>query len=134
MCKNPNENAGNVIKGPWKKRKKNLPDKKAIAEQLARSAADDITMKVIQQMVRVMEESGIDIGEASFIRDTAMIFELVQGAVYRDIEFSHPIHKFVEEFVNVEIHPDNTIGTEVDFDYMMALVEMLEDNDGPEIS
>ena len=91
-------------------------------------------MSVMQQIVGMMSEHGVDIDEASFIRDAAMIFELVQAAVYRDIEFSHPMHKFVEEFVSVALHADNAIETEVDFDSINALVELLEDVDGPEIS
>jgi len=120
--------------GPWKKRKTNHPDKKAIAEQRALDIADEFTMSAMHQMVGMMKDHGIEIDETSFIRDAAMIFELVQGTVYRDIEFSHPTHKFVEEFVNVSIHPNNEIETEVDFDSIYSLVELLEDADGPEIS
>ena len=129
-----NELPENVIKGPWKKRKTNQLDEKVIAEHISRTNADEFTMSVMQQMVKMMSEHGVDIDEASFIRDTAMIFELVQAAVYRDIEFSHPMHKFVEEFVSVALHADNAIETEVDFDSINALVELLEDTDGPEIS
>ena len=52
------------------------------------------------QMIHTMEENGIDISENSFIRDVAMIIELVQGTIYRDMELSHPTHKFMEEFVD----------------------------------
>ena len=124
----------NVIIGPWKKRKENLPDKKIIAEQMAIAAADKLTMSVMQQMIQMMNENDIDIDETSFIRDAAMIFELVQGTIYRDYIFSHPTHKFVEEFVHVTLlSDDNVVETEVDFDSINALVELLEDVDGPEI-
>ena len=129
-----NELPENVIIGPWPKRKEKPESEQIRIAQLAEAVANDFTMKLMQQMIRAMKKKGMDIDDASFIRDAAMIFELVQGTIYRDRNLSHPMHKFVEEFVNVEIHPDNTIGTEVDFDYIMALVEAVEDNDGPEIS
>ena len=124
----------NVIIGPWPKRKENLPDKKIIAEQMAIAAADKLTMSVMQQMIQMMNENDIDIDETSFIRDVSMIFEFVQGTIYRDYIFSHPTHKFVEEFVHVTLlSDDNVVETEVDFDSINALVELLEDVDGPEI-
>ena len=124
----------NVIIGPWPKRKENLPDKKIIAEQMARSAADKLTMSVMQQMIQMMTENDIDIDETSFIRDAAMIFEFVQGTIYRDYIFSHPTHKFVEEFVHVTLlSDDNVVETEVDFDSINSLVELLGDVDGPDI-
>ena len=123
----------NVIIGPWSKRKTNHPDKEVIAEQRARSIADEFTMSVMQRVVGMMNDHGVDTDEASFIRDTAMIFELVQGTIYRDIEFSHPTHKFVEEFVRVVLHEDNAIETEVDYASINALVELLEDVDDPEL-
>ena len=124
----------NVIRGPWKKRKINQHDEEVIAEHRARNRADEFTMSVMQQMVGMMKEHGVDVDETSFIRDASMIFELVQGTIYRDIEFSHPMHKFVEEFVTVLIHPNNVIETEVDFDSIYSLVELSEFHDDPEIS
>ena len=144
-----NELPENVIKGPWKKRKTNQLDEKVIAEHISRTNADEFTMSVMEQMVKMMSEHGVDIDEAppqsqfflggvddaSFIRDAAITFELVQAAVYRDIEFSHPMHKFVEEFVSIALHEDNAIETEIDFDSINALVELLEGaRDDPEIS
>jgi len=121
--------------GPWKKRKTNHPDKKAIAEQRARDIADEFTMSVMQQMLGLMKDHGIDIDETSFIRDAAMIFELVQGTIYRDIEFSHSMHKFMENFVDLVMLPDNSIETEVDYNSIYSLVELLEGaRDDPEIS
>jgi len=89
-------------------------------------------------MIHTMGENGIDISENSFIRDMAMVIELVQGSIYRDLELEHPTHKFMEEFVDVVIKTDNSIETGVDFDTIIKLVSVLEDNDededDPEIS
>ena len=76
----------------------------------------------------------MNIDETSFIRDAAMIYEMVQGSVYRDRKILHPTHKFVEEFVHVNVLPDNSVETEIDFDAITALADILEDIDDPEIS
>jgi len=82
-----------------------------------------------------MGENGIDISDNSFVRDMSMVIELVQGSIYRDLELEHPAHKFMEEFVDITILPDNTIETEVDFDTIIKLTNILEeDDDDPEIS
>ena len=124
----------NVIKGPWKKRKTN-PNQKEIDEQRVRECADEFTMTVMQQMFETMKENGVDVEETSFIRDAAMIFELVQAAIYRDIAYSHSMHKFMDRFVDLVMLPDNSIETEVDYNSINALVELLEGaQDDPEIS
>jgi hypothetical protein len=128
------EKGAKIIQGPWKKRKINQHDEKVIAEHMSRNNADEFTVSVVQEMVRMMHEHGVDIDETSFIRDVSMIFELVQSTIYRDIEFSHPMQKFVEKFVTVSTHPNNEIVTEVAFGSIYSLVELLEYHDDPEIS
>ena len=84
-----------------------------------------------------MSENGINISENTFIRDVAMIIEFVQGTIYRDMNVAHPTHKFMEEFVDLIVKPDNTVETEVDFNTITNLVDLLEDDkddDEPEIS
>tara|TARA_R110000823_G_scaffold173317_1_gene305655 strand:- start:671 stop:919 length:249 start_codon:yes stop_codon:yes gene_type:complete len=82
-----------------------------------------------------MGENGIDISDNSFVRDMSMVIELVQGSIYRDLELEHPTHKFMEEFVDITLLPDNTIETEVDFDTINKLTNILEEeDDDPEVS
>ena len=59
----------------------------------------------------------------------AMVIELVQGSIYRDLGLKHPAHKFMEEFVDITIQLDNTIETEVDFDIIIKLANILEEDD-----
>ena len=96
--------------------------------------AGELAQSLIVQMIHTMEENGIDISENSFIRDVAMIIELVHGTIYRDMDLIHPTHKFMEEFVEIVINDDNSFETEVDFDTITNLVDMLEDDDDPEVS
>ena len=127
----------NVIKGPWLakgERQVKLPDKDIIAVQQKLQFAGELSESLIVQMIHTMGENGIDISENSFIRDMAMVIELVQGSIYRDLELKHPAHKFMEEFVDIVVHPDNTVETDVDFTIITELTDMLENNDDPEVS
>jgi hypothetical protein len=132
--------AENVIKGPWlvkSGRKVKLPDKDVVALRQKLQFAEELSESLIVQMIHTMSENGIDISENSFVRDMSMVIELVQGSIYRDLELEHPTHKFMEEFVDIIILPDNTVETEVDFDTINKLANILEevdDDDDPEIS
>ena len=127
-----------MIKGPWLAkggRQVKLPDKDIIAARQQLQFAEELSQSLIVQMIHTMDENGIDISENSFIRDMAMVIALVQGSIYRDLELEHPTHKFMEEFVDIVVHPDNTVETDVDFTIITELTDMLEDNaDDPEIS
>ena len=132
---------GQVIKGPWSGkgvRKVKLPDKNIIVVQQKIEFSAELAKSLIVQMIHTMSENNIDISKNSFIRDMAMIIELVHGAIHRDLELEHPTHKFIEEFVDVVIKADNSIETDVNFDTIIKLVNILEeddeDDDDPEIS
>jgi len=89
------------------------------------------------QMIHTMSENGIAVGEKDFIRDMAMIIELVMGSLYRDMEMVHPTHKFMEQFVDI-MESGDTFETEVDFNTIVELANLIEDDEGedddPEIS
>jgi len=85
------------------------------------------------QMIHTMSENGIAVSEKAFIRDMAMLIELVKGSIYRDMEMDHPTHKFVDEFVDI-MESGDTYNTEVDFDTIVKLANILEEDNDPEIS
>ena len=128
----------NVIRGPWLAkggRKVKLPDKDIVALRQKLQFAEELSESLIVQMIHTMSENGIDISENSFVRDMSMVIELVQGSIYRDLELEHPTHKFMEEFVDITILEDNTVETEVDFDTIIKLADILEEvDDDPEVS
>jgi hypothetical protein len=127
-----------VIKGPWLAkggRQVKLPDKDIVALRQKLQFAEELSESLVVQLIHTMGENGIDISDNSFVRDMSMVIELVQGSIYRDLELEHPAHKFMEEFVDITILPDNTIETEVDFDTIIKLTNILEeDDDDPEVS
>ena len=127
----------NIIQGPWpkSKRKVKVPDEGIIELQQNIQFAEELTQSLMVQMIHTMGENGINVSEKPFIRDMALTIDLVKGSIYRDMKMSHPSHPFVERFVDLTIMDDDSIMTEVDFDTISELVEILnEDDDEPEIS
>ena len=128
----------NVIKGPWSVksgREVKLPDTDVIAMQQDRQFAEELTQSLMVQMIHTMSENGIDVGAKSFIRDMAMVISMVNGSIYRDMEMEHITQKFMEEYVDININEDNVFETEVDFETITELANLVEeDDDDPEIS
>ena len=76
----------------------------------------------------------LKVSESNFIRDVAMIIELVKGSIYRDMGLQHPAQKFMEEFVSIINDTPDEIETDVDFETITALANLLEEDDGPELA
>jgi len=127
-----------VVKGPWpvkNGREVKLPDEDVIAMQQDMQFAEELTRSLMVQMIHTMSENGIDVGAKSFIRDMAMVISMVNGSIYRDMGMEHITQKFMEEYVN--IHDDDDDGsyeTEVDFETIVELANLIEDDDDPEVS
>ena len=128
----------NVVKGPWpvkNGREVKLPDEDVIAMQQDMQFAEELTRSLMVQMIHTMSENGIDVGAKSFIRDMAMVISMVNGSIYRDMEMEHITQKFMEEYVDININEDNIFETEVDFETITELANLVEeDDDDPEIS
>ena len=127
-----------MIKGPWlakSGREVKLPDEDVIALQQDIQFAEELTQSLMVQMIHTMSENGIDVGEKEFIRDMAMVISMVNGSIYRDMGMPHITHKFMEEYVDININEDNVFETEVDFETITELANLVEeDDDDPEIS
>jgi len=127
-----------VIKGPWlakSVREVKLPDEDIIAMQQDIQFAEELTQSLMVQMIHTMSENGIDVGAKSFIRDMAMVISMVNGSIYRDMEMEHITQKFMEEYVDININEDNVFETEVDFETITELANLVEeDDDDPEVS
>ena len=127
-----------MIRGPWlakSVREVKLPDEDIIAMQQDIQFAEELTQSLMVQMIHTMSENGIDVGAKSFIRDMAMVISMVNGSIYRDMEMEHITQKFMEEYVDININEDNVFETEVDFETIVELANLVEeDDDDPEIS
>ena len=126
----------NVIKGPWPEksgRKVKLPDKDVISLQQDIHFAEELTQSLMVQMIHTMSENGIDVTKKDFIGDMAMVISMVNGSIYRDMGMSHITQNFMREYVEIT-GADGSYETEVDFKTILALTNLLEDDDDPEIS
>ena len=96
--------------------------------------AEELCQSLMVQMIHTMNENGIKVDANDFIRDMAMIIELVKGTIYRDMGLQHPTQKFMEDFVEIVNSTPDEIETEVDFETIAVLTNLLEDDDGPELA
>ena len=127
----------NVIKGPWlakSGREVKLPDEDVIAMQQDRQFAEELTQSLMVQMIHTMSENGIDVSAKTFIRDMAMVISMVNGSIYRDMGMAHITQKFMEEYVDIHDDDGGSYETEVDFETIVELANLIEDDDDPEIS
>jgi len=127
----------NVVKGPWPEkngREVKLPDTDVIAMQQDIQFAEELTQSLMVQMIHTMSENGIDVSAKTFIRDMAMVISLVNGSIYRDMGMAHITQKFMEEYVNIDEDDDGSYETEVNFETIVELANLIEDDDDPEVS
>ena len=127
----------NVIKGPWpvkSGREVKLPNEDIIAMQQNIQFAEELTQSLMVQMIHTMSENGIDVSAKTFIRDMAMVISLVNGSIYRDMGMAHITQKFMEEYVDINDDDGGSYETEVDFETIVELANLIEDDDDPEIS
>ena len=126
----------NVIKGPWPEksgREVKLPDKDVFSLHQDIQFAEELTQSLMVQMIHTMGENGIDVAKKDFIGDMAMVISMVNGSIYRDMGMSHITQNFMREYVDIT-GDDGSYETEVDFETILALTNLLEDDDDPEIS
>ena len=126
----------NVIKGPWpvkSGREVKLPDRDVISLQQDIQFAEELTQSLMVQMIHTMSENGIDVTKKDFIGDMAMVISMVNGSIYRDMGMSHITQNFMREYVEIT-GADGSYETEVDFETISALTNLLKDDDDPEVS
>ena len=134
MTENPEEN--NVIKGPWRKRKVVVPNEEELLRQEEIEFCEELASKVVMDMVHLMSDNDVDIGERSFSHDLAVVIELVKSLLYRDAGLEHPLHKFVDMFTETTVEMDNSHRTVIRIDKLKEMVELMkmDEEDDPEVS
>ena len=126
-----------MIKGPWPAksgREVKLPDTDVIAMQQDIQFAEELTQSLMVQMIHTMSENGIDVSAKTFIRDMAMVISMVNGSIYRDMGMAHITQKFMEEYVDIHDDEGGSFETEVDFETIVELANLIEDDDDPKVS
>lgn len=131
---NPNEN--NVIKGPWRKRKVVVPNEEELLRQEDMEFCEELASKLVMDMIHMMSDNDVDIGERTFSRDLSIVIELVKSLLYRDAGLEYPLHEFVDTFTETTIEMDNSHRTVIRMDKITEMVELMrmDEDDDPEIS
>ena len=132
MTENPEES--NVIKGPWRKRKVVVPNEEELLRQEDMEFCEELASKLVMDMIHMMSDNDVDIGERTFSRDLSLVIELVKSLLYRDAGLEYPLHDFVDTFTETTVEMDNSHRTVIRMDKLNEMVYMLRgDEDDPEV-
>lgn len=136
MTENQNPNENNVIKGPWRKRKVVVPNEEELLLQEEMEFCEELASKLVMDMIHMMSDNDVDIGERTFSRDLSIVIELVKSLLYRDAGLEYSLHEFVDTFTETTIEMDNSHRTVIRMDKITEMVELMrmDEDDGPEIS
>lgn len=136
MTENQNPNENNVIKGPWRKRKVVVPNEEELLRQEEMEFCEELASKLVMDMIHMMSDNDVDIGERNFSRDLSVVIELVKSLLYRDAGLEYPLHEFVDTFTETTIEMDNSHRTVIRMDKITEMVELMrmDEDDDPEIS
>ena len=134
MTENPEEN--NVIKGPWRKRKVVVQNEEELLRQEEIEFCEELSSKLMMDMIHMMSDNDVDIGERNFSRDLSVVIELVKSLLYRDAGLEYPLHDFVDMFTETTIELDNSHRTVIRMDKLNDMVELMkmDEDDDPEVS
>ena len=90
----------------------------------------------MMDMIHMMSDNDVDIGERNFSRDLSVVIELVKSLLYRDAGLEYPLHDFVDMFTETTIELDNSHRTVIRMDKLNEMVELMkmDEEDGPEVS
>ena len=139
MCKKPNGNSGNVVKGPWPDKVKTSDiDGLQVVEDL--KFAEDLTEALVLQMMATFKEQGFDTSGEKFNGDIGFMIEVVKSVIYRSMGYEHPLHGFMGDILDVTetkdgetIHYETSINMEL-INEVSEFISVQIDNDGPELA
>ena len=121
----------NVIEFPTKF-KPNAPkivDLDAVRMQEDLDFADNLAEGLMINLIHNVGENGFDIKKDRFIGDISFLNEVVRGALYRQMGFSHPMQSFMDLIVKTEISKeDEQIVTKVNLKKIDELLPQSKDD------
>ena len=86
-------------------------------------------------LIHNVGENGFDIKKDRFIGDISFLNEVVRGALYRQMGFTHPMQDFMDLIVKTEMTDDNQVITKVNLNEIdKCLPQSEDDGNGDDIS
>ena len=122
----------NVIKFPTTYKGKDAPkiidmDAQKVTEDL--DFCDNLAEGLMINLIHNVGENGFDIKKDRFIGDISFLNEVVRGALYRQMGFSHPMQSFMDLIVKTEISKeDEQIVTKVNLKKIDELLPQSKDD------
>jgi hypothetical protein len=97
---------------------------------------EELTSKLVMDMIHMMSDNDVDIGERNFSRDLSLVIELVKSLLYRDAGLEYQLHEFVDTFTETTVEMDNSHRTVIRMDKLNEMVELMrmDEDDDPELS
>ena len=91
--------------------------------------ADNLAEGLMINLIHNVGENGFDIKKDRFIGDISFLNEVVRGALYRQMGFSHPMQSFMDLIVKTEISKeDEQIVTKVNLKKIDELLPQSKDD------
>ena len=122
----------NIIKFPKKfdgKRTPKIVDLDAVRMQEDLHFCDNLAEGIMINLIHNVGENGFDIKKDRFIGDISFLNEVVRGALYRQMGFSHPMQSFMDLIVKTEISKeDEQIVTKVNLKKIDELLPQSKDD------
>jgi transcriptional regulator NrdR family protein len=73
-----------------------IPMQEVLRENSMRKMADTITDDLIGNIVEDLENSGIDVDRAEFLKDFSLVADSLRASIYRQFEVEHNLHSFID--------------------------------------
>tara|TARA_B100000902_G_C26572438_1_gene557201 strand:- start:77 stop:466 length:390 start_codon:yes stop_codon:yes gene_type:complete len=126
----------NVIEFPTKfnPKKPKIVDLDAVRMQEDLAFCDNLAEGLMINLIHNVGENGFDIKKDRFIGDISFLNEVVRGALYRQMGFTHPMQDFMDLIVKTEMTDDNQVITKVNLNEIDKCLPQDDSGDGDDIS
>ena len=95
------KDGSNIIQGPWESSEKDTEVKKKIEDDM--NFIEELTEKVMVQLIHTMSENQIDIGSKNFIRDVAFVTECIKCILFRELGYEHPLQNLIKKLFEIKV-------------------------------
>ena len=129
-----NENkSAQIIQGPWKKSRREikLPDKNVLKLQETVNFIDDLTQKLIIQMIHTIKENEIDVEKESFVQNMSFVIEMVRAALLKEMSLNNNMIKLMDILYEIIFNSSSDID---DFKSMILKIRKEDDDESPELA
>tara|TARA_A100001011_G_scaffold385690_1_gene460145 strand:+ start:592 stop:972 length:381 start_codon:yes stop_codon:yes gene_type:complete len=93
------KDGSNIIQGPWESSEKDTEVKKKIEDDM--NFIEELTEKVMVQLIHTMSENQIDIKNKDFSREIGFLNESVKSMLYREFGYPHPVTRMIQAVVSI---------------------------------